>query len=961
MAITFEEKIASGSVEALTDDDEIKGGYKVVQSYSDLELLKNIQFYGSKTPTPLQIQLKNGRGVLTNGTPVYVASEKALYRWDSTAGADGKGDFVKEEGGGDGKSAYEIWLEQAGNEGKTEQDFLQSLKGKNGVGIKEIIFQGFSEIENGNGYLIIFDDDDPASTPPKYHREPFVAPKGDTGAKIVNTEFVGTDNDGGAVYKQTFDNGHTATFTAPKGDKGDRGSNNIVTVDLPSMLENQDVELFTELSRRFRDGEITVNVKDYELSGSLSQVQYIDEDNIIWYSILANTSIDVETCGLEYASIVMIAIQKVDGMLVIGMNDYGIDNVISRTEVEEYVCNLPDNVIFTEGKKKQWRDMIGAAPDGGNPTITATVYVPNTTQWFRLQNITEDLTVDWGDGTYSTFATNGMHSHQYKETGYYTIKIYGASNISANMFYGWASLTRVEIAEPIANIGSSAFSECLTLSVLKLPKSVKIISPYVFSNCNAIKVYYDGTAKEWDNVSVGTGNEKIEGKVYFNYAEPTDTYIPPSPYNAVTFTLNLIGRHVPYTVKFNGWITHQRVDWGDGTVTTNTGGSHTYTKQGVYEIKSIGFSYGSSNSVFAPASETDNVFCGGAITSIKVGAGIRSIPSGAFSQCSDLREVILPDGFTYIGDSAFYHCGSLQAINLPNSLDTIGARAFEGTSITDISIPRFAEVGEYAFNGCFALDFIELKGDDTSMFDENALSGIDNLMKVIVPMDCLETYKLKFVGIADKFDAYVLASELDSYVKDTDYATKSKAGVVFAKDGDYGIGHNESAGLYIAQATYGNIDTKRSPYSPITPNNLDYAVKVSITTNTQILTNAEKENVRRWLGVGMELGATSIRTIEDGRIIGELDNGFYKVMYIVKADNVHYFVDRKIELGVYDHRFGENKASTLMETPLEAAGSFARFQLSSEDGKICLTEYAYKTADKTTIYGGELFCRKIGL
>lgn len=40
--------------------------------------------------------------------------------------------------------------------------------------------------------------------------------KGATGAKIVKTEEVGVDSNGGIVYKQTFDDGSTANFTSPQ-------------------------------------------------------------------------------------------------------------------------------------------------------------------------------------------------------------------------------------------------------------------------------------------------------------------------------------------------------------------------------------------------------------------------------------------------------------------------------------------------------------------------------------------------------------------------------------------------------------------------------------------------------------------------------------------------------------------------------------------------------------------------
>lgn len=44
--------------------------------------------------------------------------------------------------------------------------------------------------------------------------------QGIQGAKIVSTDLVGTDEDGGNVYQQTFDDGSTAEFTAPKGEQG---------------------------------------------------------------------------------------------------------------------------------------------------------------------------------------------------------------------------------------------------------------------------------------------------------------------------------------------------------------------------------------------------------------------------------------------------------------------------------------------------------------------------------------------------------------------------------------------------------------------------------------------------------------------------------------------------------------------------------------------------------------------
>ena len=85
------------------------------------------------------------------------------------------------------------------------------------------------------------------------------------------------------------------------------------------------------------------------------------------------------------------------------------------------------------------------------------------------------------------------------------------------------------------------------------------------------------------------------------------------------------------------------------------------------------------------------------------------------------------------------------------------------------------------------------------------------------------------------------------YVKFTDYATASKAGV-FKVDAEKGftVGNDGVASLY--QASNFDIEQKSNLYKPITPFRLDYAVKVGITTNTETLTDEEKVKALTWLG-----------------------------------------------------------------------------------------------------------------
>lgn len=69
-------------------------------------------------------------------------------------------------------------------------------------------------------------------------------------------------------------------------------------------------------------------------------------------------------------------------------------------------------------------------------------------------------------------------------------------------------------------------------------------------------------------------------------------------------------------------------------------------------------------------------------------------------------------------------------------------------------------------------------------------------------------------------------TDLSSYVKNTDYATKSKGGVVRIGDQTaVGLAINATGAIYIVTATSNQIDARTNSYNPITPSNLDYAVR----------------------------------------------------------------------------------------------------------------------------------------
>ena len=158
------------------------------------------------------------------------------------------------------------------------------------------------------------------------------------------------------------------------------------------------------------------------------------------------------------------------------------------------------------------------------------------------------------------------------------------------------------------------------------------------------------------------------------------------------------------------------------------------------------------------------------IKNVIINNGVTSIGNFAFSDCTSLTNITIPNSVTSIGDYAFYGCENLINITIPNSVTSIGNFAFcMCTSLTSINVDSNNEkymsdngvlytkdkktliqypskkekteyiilqgttsIGNYAFHYCTNLTNITIPNSVTSIGD-NAFYGCENLINITIP------------------------------------------------------------------------------------------------------------------------------------------------------------------------------------------------------------------------------------
>lgn len=243
------------------------------------------------------------------------------------------------------------------------------------------------------------------------------------------------------------------------------------------------------------------------------------------------------------------------------------------------------------------------------------------------------------------------------------------TSIEGNAFYG-RDIEHIELPDTLKKIGYTAFCSCDSLKEFYIPAGVEIIEDNSFFYwCDSI-----------ENVYVSENNQhfcSVDGVLY-SKDKATFMYYPVGRKDASVTIPEGVTRIEDFA--FNGCKNIKEVILPETLISI---GDRSFDNSGLTTVKIPESVRQIDYGAFRDTPFYQNQFgviyanawvvgCDADITEAIIADDTKHISDYAFSGCSKLKSLTLPESLVSIGRRAFFECSKLESVVLPESVSTIG-------------------------------------------------------------------------------------------------------------------------------------------------------------------------------------------------------------------------------------------------------------------------------------------------
>lgn len=323
------------------------------------------------------------------------------------------------------------------------------------------------------------------------------------------------------------------------------------------------------------------------------------------------------------------------------------------------------------------------------------------------------------------------------------------TEIGEDAFWTCDGVTSVNMPASIATISSFAFKGCSSLKDLVMPEALETIGSYAFSGCTSLT-----------NITFNESVTTIDSYAFQDCSSLT--------------RINISDIDAWFDISFNNSNSNplsQAHDlWLNGTKVTEVTIPGDVWKISKYalagsSVEKITIGDNISDIGWYAFSECENlkevvmncsvnsldygVFYGDkALTTVTLPSSLKSIGEYVFQYCTSLKSLTLPEGLTKLGFMAFADSG-LESITVLGSVNNIASEVFK--DCTSLKTAVFAsgikieEIPQHCFSGCTALTGFEIPAT-IKRIEDSAFADCSSISSIAIPASVSTIGPIAFIN-----------------------------------------------------------------------------------------------------------------------------------------------------------------------------------------------------------------------